>query len=144
MKFVTYLAGGSHRGGAILGDRVVDLASASHGRILGPAPGFLSDEYLLGEARGLIEQAGADEQFAARHCRPLASLELLSPIPRPGKVLCLGLNYRDHAAGRGFRTAAAPVPEAGRRGRVPGGGHRRPAQPRALRRLPCAGVALRL
>lgn len=29
--------------------------------------------------------------------RPLASLELLSPIPRPGKIICLGLNYALHA-----------------------------------------------
>lgn len=28
---------------------------------------------------------------------PLAHVRLLSPIPRPGKILCIGLNYRDHA-----------------------------------------------
>lgn len=28
---------------------------------------------------------------------PLASVRLLSPLPRPGKILCVGLNYRDHA-----------------------------------------------
>ena len=31
---------------------------------------------------------------------------LLSPVPRPGKIVCVGLNYRDHAA-----EAAMPVPE---------------------------------
>src|SRR5690242_10826981 len=24
--------------------------------------------------------------------------QLLAPVPRPGKVICIGLNYRDHAA----------------------------------------------
>jgi 2-keto-4-pentenoate hydratase/2-oxohepta-3-ene-1,7-dioic acid hydratase in catechol pathway len=29
--------------------------------------------------------------------RPLAGLRLLAPVPRPGKIVCVGLNYRDHA-----------------------------------------------
>ena len=29
--------------------------------------------------------------------RPLAELRLLAPVPRPGKIICVGLNYRDHA-----------------------------------------------
>ncbi|MFO8009034.1 MAG: fumarylacetoacetate hydrolase family protein [Candidatus Brocadiia bacterium] len=106
MRLVTYIAGGARRGGAVVGDSVLDLASASHGRILGPVPSFLSDARLLQEARQLIERAATDEDFSARYCRPLSSLQLLSPVPRPGKVLCLGLNYRDHAAESG-----APVPE---------------------------------
>ena len=28
---------------------------------------------------------------------PLSSVKLLAPIPRPGKLICIGLNYRDHA-----------------------------------------------
>ena len=28
--------------------------------------------------------------------RPLAGLRLLAPVPRPGKIVCVGLNYRDH------------------------------------------------
>ncbi len=28
---------------------------------------------------------------------PLSGLELLAPVPRPGKIICLGLNYFDHA-----------------------------------------------
>jgi 2-keto-4-pentenoate hydratase/2-oxohepta-3-ene-1,7-dioic acid hydratase in catechol pathway len=34
------------------------------------------------------------------------SVRLLAPIPRPGKVICVGLNYADHAAESG-----APIPE---------------------------------
>lgn len=37
---------------------------------------------------------------------PAASLSLLAPVPRPGKIVCVGLNYRDHAAETG-----KPVPE---------------------------------
>ncbi|MBZ9761710.1 fumarylacetoacetate hydrolase family protein [Mesorhizobium sp. CA8] len=33
---------------------------------------------------------------------PLASVKLLPPLPRPGKIVCFGLNYVDHAAESGF------------------------------------------
>ena len=39
-----------------------------------------------GERAG--EQAGLD----------LSSVELLSPVPRPGKIVCVGVNYRAHAS----------------------------------------------
>jgi acylpyruvate hydrolase len=41
-----------------------------------------------GEARGARGE---------RLLLPMGDLQLLAPIPRPGKVLCIGLNYRDHA-----------------------------------------------
>jgi 2-keto-4-pentenoate hydratase/2-oxohepta-3-ene-1,7-dioic acid hydratase in catechol pathway len=39
--------------------------------------------------------AARPEQGALR--RPLASVSLLAPVPRPGKILGVGRNYRDHA-----------------------------------------------
>lgn len=32
---------------------------------------------------------------------PLSEVKLLAPIPRPGKIICIGLNYRDHAGETG-------------------------------------------
>jgi 2,4-didehydro-3-deoxy-L-rhamnonate hydrolase len=37
---------------------------------------------------------------------PLSSVRLLAPVPNPGKVVCIGLNYRDHA-----RESGQPLPE---------------------------------
>ena len=37
---------------------------------------------------------------------PLADVRLLAPVARPGKVVCIGLNYRDHA-----KEAGLPMPE---------------------------------
>jgi 2-keto-4-pentenoate hydratase/2-oxohepta-3-ene-1,7-dioic acid hydratase in catechol pathway len=37
---------------------------------------------------------------------PLADVRLLAPVPRPGKVIGIGLNYRDHAEESG-----QPIPE---------------------------------
>ncbi len=36
-------------------------------------------------------------------------VRLGAPIPRPGKVICIGLNYRDHAAEAGLPVPAEPV-----------------------------------
>src|SRR4029450_7264781 len=34
---------------------------------------------------------------------------LLAPVPRPGKIICVGLNYRDHAKETGQAIPAQPV-----------------------------------
>jgi len=40
---------------------------------------------------------------------PLDELRLRAPIPRPGKVICVGLNYRDHAEETGQAIPEEPV-----------------------------------
>src|SRR5882724_5058841 len=40
---------------------------------------------------------------------PLASVKLLAPIPRPGKLICIGLNYRDHAAESNMAIPSVPT-----------------------------------
>jgi 2-keto-4-pentenoate hydratase/2-oxohepta-3-ene-1,7-dioic acid hydratase in catechol pathway len=40
---------------------------------------------------------------------PLASTELLAPVPRPGKVVAIGRNYREHADEEGVDPPAAPL-----------------------------------
>jgi 2-keto-4-pentenoate hydratase/2-oxohepta-3-ene-1,7-dioic acid hydratase in catechol pathway len=44
---------------------------------------------------------------AVRHAA--ASVKLLAPIPDPPKVICIGLNYRDHAAESGVPIPKEPV-----------------------------------
>jgi 2-keto-4-pentenoate hydratase/2-oxohepta-3-ene-1,7-dioic acid hydratase in catechol pathway len=41
--------------------------------------------------------------------RPLASVALRAPVGRPEKVICVGLNYRDHAAESGAALPDEPV-----------------------------------
>ena len=41
--------------------------------------------------------------------RPLADVKLLAPVPRPGKIICVGLNYRDHARETGQAIPEEPV-----------------------------------
>lgn len=57
-------------------------------RDLGPVQ--LSDLLEAGTERG-------PEGFATAPALDLTGLDLLPPLPRPGKILCVGLNYVDHA-----------------------------------------------
>src|SRR5262245_15590374 len=38
-----------------------------------------------------------------------SSARLLAPVPRPGKLICIGLNYRDHAAELNLKVPERPV-----------------------------------
>ncbi len=39
----------------------------------------------------------------------LKSVSILPPLERPGKILCIGLNYRDHSAESGFKQPDYPT-----------------------------------
>ena len=38
-----------------------------------------------------------------------AEVEIVSPVPRPGKIICIGLNYRDHAEESGMAIPESPI-----------------------------------
>jgi 2-keto-4-pentenoate hydratase/2-oxohepta-3-ene-1,7-dioic acid hydratase in catechol pathway len=40
---------------------------------------------------------------------PLADVRPLAPVPHPGKIVCIGLNYRDHAAEAGLPLPEVPI-----------------------------------
>jgi 2-keto-4-pentenoate hydratase/2-oxohepta-3-ene-1,7-dioic acid hydratase in catechol pathway len=72
-----------------------------------------TDSALPTSVRALLEAGPAAlqaaEQAAARPAAiriPAASARLLPPVPDPQKIVCIGLNYRDHAAESG-----APIPK---------------------------------
>ena len=65
-------------------------------------------------ALGLGEKALSDEACAAslRAAGAISTREeccIIAPIPRPGKVICIGLNYRDHAEESGMDVPTSPV-----------------------------------
>ncbi|MEK9922932.1 MAG: fumarylacetoacetate hydrolase family protein, partial [Rhodospirillales bacterium] len=64
-----------------------------------------------GDMIGVIKGGSAAKEAlqtaaAGAQARPLSSVKLLPPIPRPGKILCIGRNYAAHAAEGG---AAPPT-----------------------------------
>ena len=55
-----------------------------------------------------IIAAGGPKHVAAAPV-DLSSVELLAPIPRPPKFICVGLNYRDHAAETKMEVPTTPT-----------------------------------
>lgn len=39
----------------------------------------------------------------------LGDVDLVSPVPRPGKIICIGLNYRNHAIESGMEIPKSPI-----------------------------------
>ncbi len=98
MKLATFTESHRRRIGLVEGDTIVDLAAA--------APN-------LPHAMIPFLRAGASALEAARAAAatgkgrlPLAKVRLEAPVPRPGKVLAIGLNYADH-----IREGGRPMPE---------------------------------
>jgi len=89
MRFTTYLHQGQPRLAVVDRSQAIDLAHAQTG--------------LPRDLRAALE-SGADLQSAGRAAiassaprLPLAGLNLAPLLPEPGKIVCLGLNYFDHA-----------------------------------------------
>jgi 2-keto-4-pentenoate hydratase/2-oxohepta-3-ene-1,7-dioic acid hydratase in catechol pathway len=102
MKLITYESAGRLRCGIVVNARVLDLAAPS-------LEAVLASPEQMDLARELEERALTDATFALDHGAPLAALSVRAPIVRPGKVLALGLNYRDHAAESGSPIPSEPV-----------------------------------
>ncbi len=52
---------------------------------------------------------GAGETLLSAPLISLDRVELLPPLPSPGKIICIGLNYADHSAGSGFAVPTYPA-----------------------------------
>ncbi len=89
MKLISYYKNEQIRAGVVDGDQVVDLNDA--------VPS-MSHDLLTALNSGMDVTAAAKVALASAAPRmAYASLKLAAPVPRPGKIICLGLNYYDHA-----------------------------------------------
>lgn len=91
------------RFGLWIDDMIADAGSAEE---LGLAPGA-GIEALL--AKGQVALEGIESRAVTRRRRPRSEVRLLAPLVRPSKILCLGLNYRAHAAEQGKEPPKSPV-----------------------------------
>ncbi|MDS0295470.1 2,4-diketo-3-deoxy-L-rhamnonate hydrolase [Halogeometricum luteum] len=86
MQFTRYTNGGGPQWGVRRDDDIVPLAGlredVSYENLT--SPGFLR----------LVEDA---VEAAEDEAIPTSEAKLLAPVPRPGKIVCVGLNYHDHA-----------------------------------------------
>jgi len=101
LRLVTYDDGSGAQAGLLHEDAIVPVTSLD-------APAR-SVRGLLGalDADGLA--ALAQRATRATQRLALASVTLGPPVPDPEKIICLGLNYSDHAAEAGQEPPAAPL-----------------------------------
>ena len=100
MRLLTYEREGAPRLGLLLQERVVDLADATIGALPESMQAFIeAGAPALERARELIDSLSAGADALARASMPAADVQLLAPIPRPPRnIVCVGLNYAEHAA----------------------------------------------
>jgi 2-keto-4-pentenoate hydratase/2-oxohepta-3-ene-1,7-dioic acid hydratase in catechol pathway len=100
MRLLSYDASDGPRAGLLEDERVVDAWA-----LLGePHRGSLRELIAAGrvdDLRGRLGDTGAPSH-------PLSSVRLLPPIPDPEKIVCIGLNYRKHAAEVGVDVGSLP------------------------------------
>lgn len=102
MKLVTFVHNKALRLGALCvrnGRQVIVDLQQAEPRLPADILAFLR---LGEEARRIAETAVARTTNGIA----LEEVQLKAPIPNPGKIICIGLNYRDHAAETG-----QPIPE---------------------------------
>ena len=96
MYLGSFVRDGRSSFGLIVNGRVIDLAARTGAANLRDAI-----------AAGTIKTATRASQEADSG-QPLSSVTLLPPIPDPNKVICIGLNYRAHAAEGGLKLPENP------------------------------------
>jgi len=109
MKIVSYEHESGIRGGVLINDAVHDLElllQASRQAVHGATTSVREFLELYGDRLEAISSeienlAGQDPEA---HVGVRADVRLTTPVPDPSKVLCIGLNYKDHVAetGRAF------------------------------------------
>jgi 2-keto-4-pentenoate hydratase/2-oxohepta-3-ene-1,7-dioic acid hydratase in catechol pathway len=88
MKIVGFATEAGLRLGVVEGDQVIDL-QAVDANVPGDLGALLAASDLA-SVRDLARRAGASAR------RPLQNLDFALPVARPGKIVCLGLNYLEH------------------------------------------------
>jgi 2-keto-4-pentenoate hydratase/2-oxohepta-3-ene-1,7-dioic acid hydratase in catechol pathway len=92
------------------GPRVAVATAAGYVDLHGTDPGLPACIKQLLAAGPAVRKAAA-EAAASPHAVKYAAhaVKLLPPVPNPGKILCIGLNYRDHAIEGGKAIPTEPV-----------------------------------
>ena len=112
MKIVAFTNEKGPRLGVVEGDQAIDLSAAG-----GNAPTDLGDWLAVhdGDLKPLADLA---KRAPASARRPLSGLKYGLPVARPGKIICLGLNYLEHVKEGAQRDNIPKFPTIFMRGRT--------------------------
>ena len=100
MRLISYIKHGRAAIGAILTPQASEFVDLGDCGLELPADmtQLLATEGALNAAKGAVSKAPAEA------VKPLAGITYLPVVPRPPKIICLGLNYADHAREGGNAT----------------------------------------
>ncbi len=98
MKLATFLDNSERKIGAIVGEQVIAAGADLPSNMLA----FLAAGAQAQRALQVLIDSGAMG-------KPLAEVQLLAPIPRPGQLLGVGLNYADHIGETGLEKPEYPT-----------------------------------
>jgi len=109
MKLVSFSDTRTSSFGILEGARVVCLPTLAKvvGQQVPSSPEILIEEGSYGRAETLLQNSTRRELETATY--PVSQLRLLAPIRKPPKIICLGLNYKDHAEEQGKTPPDEPV-----------------------------------
>ena len=110
MKLLTFREGNDLRLGVATDAGVIDVAAAAAALGVSGAPASVEAAAAGGAAGAALADVVA--KAAGRSgawLRDAASLTLGPAVPNPGKIVCVGLNYRKHAEESGMAIPAYPV-----------------------------------
>ena len=96
MRIVSYRGERGDRAGILVGEEIADAWDA-----LGGDGSTVRDLLASGRLEALEATPAAD--------LPLTDVQLLPPVPDPDKIVCIGLNYRAHAAEAGIDPPETPT-----------------------------------
>jgi 2-keto-4-pentenoate hydratase/2-oxohepta-3-ene-1,7-dioic acid hydratase in catechol pathway len=88
MRFITFQQNAAPRPGVLDGEQIIALDHAGFGSVL---------QVLEGGAGALDRVQRLLAKPAEEDVLPVSAVTLRAPIQRPPKIICVGLNYRDHA-----------------------------------------------
>jgi 2-keto-4-pentenoate hydratase/2-oxohepta-3-ene-1,7-dioic acid hydratase in catechol pathway len=103
MKLVSFERSG-RRAGVVIGDMILDVSSTMRGASVTVEDLFRRG--LLPEVQNLADNAS---EISREHFFTLKGTRLYPPIQSPGKIVCLGMNYREHAAEQKKEPPAKPL-----------------------------------
>ncbi|HEY6779367.1 MAG TPA: fumarylacetoacetate hydrolase family protein, partial [Thermoleophilaceae bacterium] len=100
MRLVSFDAGDGPRAALLRDGRLYDIWGDAF-------QGIRAEDRTLDAilAAGLLDQVEAVEHDGI----PLEDVRLLPPLSRPGKIICIGLNYRAHAEEQGIEPPSMPT-----------------------------------
>ncbi len=104
MKLVSFGPNGQEKPGLLLDRRIVDLTAVD-----GSLPRSVRGIFEAGAIDAVRRIAASADSLDSSKTVPLAGTRLGAPVPNPSKIICLGLNYKDHAEEQNRQVPEQPL-----------------------------------